>query len=1510
MVRHTPLVFARQLWRGHRRSHGVAPNGLRIGSSLAWWRTGSLRGARGPRKRFPVRGRFERLESRELLSVTSLSEQLFVPLSIGDFPRTASDAPSAVQFWWTGFASDGDHLSTTVRVEFTGQPQVATLGGGVMVALAGTDLWLATGEPVLPVASVVLALPQGTELAAVELSSLGAGEIIASGSAPVLAPNPVPFDGQQTEMDWSQVLERSLTSSEIVRFTNHTWGGYRLASLAVTPVLYDHTTQTLAFYRQLEFRLELAPAEEDLAVNPTVGDQIATVVANPEVLTSYSYPAPLSASGSDRYEYVVITNAALAREFEPLIQDKIAQGLTAKIVTTEWIAANYSGTESGDLPDRIRQFLQDSYRSHGTQWVLLGGDVEVVPARGVYAAVGDLVDTRLPTDMYYASLDGPWNGDGDDLWGEPTDGVGGHDIDLVPEIYVGRAPVSNITEARNFVAKTLQYSNNAHPNAKTALLLGEKLDSITQGSVSNEIIRQQTIPGDWRVITLYDTDSQAWTTTQVIAQLNASPNLVHHLGHSNANYVARMTTPQVATLSNAFPYVMYSQGCDTGSFDTRDLAIAEQHVVAPRAAVAVVMNSRYGWYVPGNRPGGNHDYALAFFDSVFNEHKVRLGEALMDSKLDNLFRLAAGGAYRWIHFTSTLFGDPHLAVQTGDWVPPQRGTITGVVFEDENGNGQLDAEESPQPGQIVYLDLDDDGRRDSGSVTFKQDSPVSIPDYGTIISQIEVSGIGQVHNLTVSINVSHTYTGDLRITLVSPSGKRVMLVSNAGGSGDDFRDTVFDDSAAKSILEGAAPFAGSFRPQDSLGLLRGERADGLWTLEITDTMPWDAGKLNGWSLTFTYDEPYVVTDIHGTYALTGLPAGTYVVRHELASPNPGLWLGDPGVVVSVGPGQTVANAHIAVPPLASPPVDLGRVDYVTLSSTNSGNTVYRLVPKRTGLLTVLIAAGGNPDSASVVLYDTNGRPIAQSLFSGSSNRRDWFVEADREYFLGLRGVRGDVTLFNLVSFARDGIGVYGTPNDDEISVLFAESLVVSINGVNYEFGPQGSEADLPIRLSIGGDSGIDTFSVRLPDGELSLSAVPNNVMIVGTRLTLAAVGVENIRATAGRGDTVAELTDGPGNDTFESRPGLARLSGPGYQITVENFATVHAYSRSGGEDVAQMYDSPGDDRLIGRPHQTVLAGLGFYHRAKGFRYVHAYSKNGGNDTAQLYGSSGDDFLRATSDWASLRGDLYFVRAKFFSTVQVWGNGGKDIAQLVGSDNSDTLEAAARRADFRTPRTAVMVQNFFQITVDARGGWDSARLSDSPTDDRLRTWERQAILVGSGYELRLNNFEELYARSQYGGIDTAELWDSPGDDRFTSSPAVSVMEGAGYRNTVTGFAIVHGYAVHGGRNTALLAGGDTVTSWNVRQEQVTAVSETTYRRAKAFDTVFIEGGAAGSDQARVYDSPSDDRVEVSGDRMTMLSPNREFRLKGIPRLSIVGTTGKNVIVANAVDLVLALLGNWT
>jgi subtilisin-like proprotein convertase family protein len=131
--------------------------------------------------------------------------------------------------------------------------------------------------------------------------------------------------------------------------------------------------------------------------------------------------------------------------------------------------------------------------------------------------------------------------------------------------------------------------------------------------------------------------------------------------------------------------------------------------------------------------------------------------------------------------------------------------------------------------------------------------PKAIPDPGTVSSTLNVPDSFTILDLNVALDITHTYTGDLRARLKSPDGTQVLLFSGYGSSGDNLHGTVFDDEAATPIWDKTAtpPFTGSFSPSQSLSVFDGKKVTGVWTLEITDAFRRDKGTLNSWSLNFT-----------------------------------------------------------------------------------------------------------------------------------------------------------------------------------------------------------------------------------------------------------------------------------------------------------------------------------------------------------------------------------------------------------------------------------------------------------------------------------------------------------------------------------------------------------------------------------------------------------------------------------------------------------------------------------
>ena len=193
---------------------------------------------------------------------------------------------------------------------------------------------------------------------------------------------------------------------------------------------------------------------------------MALFVDNPEMLKAYESEHKVeTAARLISFDYLLITRSNLVSAFQPLVDLKTQANLSVKVETVEAITNAWSGR---DAPEKLRNYIRDVYTNWGITYVLLGGDIDTVPCRYAYVYMGSLVDNPLlPCDLYFACLDGSWNSDGDTRWGEPEDGEGGEPVDLLGEVFVGRAPVDTPAEVSTFVEKTTRYETQSHPMSRT-----------------------------------------------------------------------------------------------------------------------------------------------------------------------------------------------------------------------------------------------------------------------------------------------------------------------------------------------------------------------------------------------------------------------------------------------------------------------------------------------------------------------------------------------------------------------------------------------------------------------------------------------------------------------------------------------------------------------------------------------------------------------------------------------------------------------------------------------------------------------------------------------------------------------------------------------------------------------------------------------------------------------------------------------------------------------------------
>ncbi len=152
-------------------------------------------------------------------------------------------------------------------------------------------------------------------------------------------------------------------------------------------------------------------------------------------------------------------------------------------------------------------------------------------------------------------------------------------------------------------------------------------------------------------------------------------------------------------------------------------------------------------------------------------------------------------------------------------------------------------------------------------------APVDIPDNSNVAVTLTAPG-GTVSDVNLTVNITHTWNADIRLSLSSPAVATQVLWMNCGGSGDNLTDTVLDEAAvglASCTLAGA-PFSGSFQPTNgqtnsaptpihaagNLGNFNGTDATGIWTLTVADDSNICTGTLNSWSLTMDGTPPLPV----------------------------------------------------------------------------------------------------------------------------------------------------------------------------------------------------------------------------------------------------------------------------------------------------------------------------------------------------------------------------------------------------------------------------------------------------------------------------------------------------------------------------------------------------------------------------------------------------------------------------------------------------------------------------
>ena len=277
----------------------------------------------------------------------------------------------------------------------------------------------------------------------------------------------------------------------------------------------------------------------------------------------------------------------------------------------------------------------------------------------------------------------------------------------------------------------------------------------------------------------------------------------------------------------------------------------DEEVALDRPRQYEARHGAYGTVLKLTHPDRSNEYYL-----VENRAKVGLDQHLPSSGLA-VYHCDTRGSNEWQEGTATrhsqcalLQADGHLDlernVNQGDGTD-LFGAVAGValshstrppsVWWDGSESGLVLSALGP-PGQSITFSVGTappPAPATPTPVTAQVAPKLRIPDRspGGVASSLVVDAPGTVRHLEVTVDITHTYVGDLRIELVSPTGKRVVLHGQVGGSQRNLIATY--DSTPPSVL---TP-------------LVGQPAKGTWLLRVADVVRQDVGILNRWSIAIT-----------------------------------------------------------------------------------------------------------------------------------------------------------------------------------------------------------------------------------------------------------------------------------------------------------------------------------------------------------------------------------------------------------------------------------------------------------------------------------------------------------------------------------------------------------------------------------------------------------------------------------------------------------------------------------
>lgn len=456
----------------------------------------------------------------------------------------------------------------------------------------------------------------------------------------------------------------------LIDFTSGNMRGYHIGQIRLCPFRFMPGQRELAVLKDIKLSVEstvyedfVQPIRQSGTAGATVKRMIAQIVGDRDALVTAGsrgiamdyqengLVSDLPSLIGAPVDLVIITTESLQDACTEYARARSIRGYNSVVKTVPWIRQQYAGVDDAE---RLRNFLKDAVEKWGVLYVLLAGEVPDFPLRWVQMnPIYDIWPVHIVTDLYFSDLDGTWNDDGDFLFGEVEDS-----LDLFPDVFVGRLPVTDSDDVYHYLDKLMTYENPVDTTLQTRAMFFTS-DFETSGDAYDMAVRlANRLPAGFQTSILNERP-----LVEVVDSLEAGFGLVGGLGHGDINNIRVRNSPRENANNFVFDSLMHSGKyacmfvitCYTNTFQSNSLS--KHWITNPHGGgIAYIGPSGFSeaWL--------HEEYMNVQLDSLFS---YPLAAVLGRSKIPFVADAQWNNWYRFYQFAINQLGDPTVTIWGG-----------------------------------------------------------------------------------------------------------------------------------------------------------------------------------------------------------------------------------------------------------------------------------------------------------------------------------------------------------------------------------------------------------------------------------------------------------------------------------------------------------------------------------------------------------------------------------------------------------------------------------------------------------------------------------------------------------------------------------------------------------------------------------------------------------------------------------------------------------------------------